>query len=303
MINRWIASILSYMPEKFVWLFSKRYISGKTSQDALRVIRSLKEKNIVATLDVLGEEIENTSQAINYRNQYFNIIDEVAAAGLDATFSLKPTMFGLLFDENLCEQCIREIIIAAKKYDFQVTLDMEDSKCTDKEIELYKKLYKEFPDHTGFVLQACLKRTLSDLEYLNRFSLPNHPHHIRICKGIYKEPAAIAYKEKKDVRNNFLQCVEYMFENNFFPAIATHDDFLVEKSIKLKDLYKKSNYAFEFQMLYGVTPKLRSMLVNKGFKVRVYIPFGEQWFRYATRRLRENPHMVWDIISALIVRK
>ncbi|MBA7569976.1 Proline dehydrogenase [subsurface metagenome] len=212
-------------------------------------------------------------------------------------------MFGLLRDFEFCHKTIREIVKKASENHYLVRIDMEDSQCTDLELRLFQRLYHEFPENVGVVLQSYLKRTFSDLENLKKISDPEFPVNIRLCKGIYIEPESIAYKEREEINTNFLKCLDLMFANNIFPAIATHDNKLIWESIALVSKYGKSTRDYEFQMLYGVTPRLRDKLVDKGHTMRVYVPYGQQWFQYSTRRLKENPHLVRDIILGFLVKK
>jgi proline dehydrogenase len=302
MLNRFIVWLLQYMPEGLVWIFSKRYIAGKTRKDAFTVTRELNSKGIKVSLDVLGEFTTRNEQIEYYKKEYLTTIEETAKHNLEASFSIKPTMFGLLMDKELCYHNLKEIIAKAASYNFFIQVDMEDSQCTDMEIELFNRLYTEFPDHVGFVFQAYMRRTLNDIKNLTAI----HPHKnlgsLRICKGIYVEPKEIAYKGKQEIRDHFLEDLEYMFRNNIYAAIATHDKMLVDGACLLIEKYQVPKVQFEFQMLYGVTPRLRNSILQKGYNMRVYVPFGKDWFNYCTRRLKENPFMMWDLIKALFVR-
>jgi len=303
MIQRIIAQTVPFFPKKIVWLFSKKYIAGENLEDALKTIGKLHKINITSTIDVLGESIASHEQALNCQLLYLQTIEEIRKAKLHSTFSLKPTMFGLLWDEDFCYTCIRKIVMTAQQSNFFVRIDMEDSQCTSKEILLYEKLYMEFPANVGIVFQACLKRTYSDLHYLKSFAKKENGLNVRLCKGIYRETPDIAFLKKQEIRDNFLQCLEFMLENKIFAAIATHDSYLISKSIQLLKLYDKTRADYEFQMLLGVRPKLRTHLVNEGHSMRVYVPYGIQWFQYSARRLQENPHMVWDILTGIFNTK
>jgi proline dehydrogenase len=211
-------------------------------------------------------------------------------------------MFGLLIDKNICYNYLREVVaLAAEKKSF-VRIDMEDSACVDLEIEIYNKLRAEFPKNVGLVLQAYLRRTMNDLEKFHITNAGGYSLNFRLCKGIYVEPEKIAFKEYQEVRDRFLEDLEYMLTHNMYAAIATHDKFLVEHSFKMIEKYNIPKTRYEFQMLYGVTPDLRQTILDKGHKMRVYVPFGKQWFNYSTRRLKENPKMASEIIKALFIR-
>lgn len=298
-----IANILPHFPQSFVWVFSRKYIAGKKLDEAIQCIEKLhKEKNL-STVDVLGESVTTTEEVEFYKEAYLHTIETLSEYDYGMSVSLKPTMFGLLIDEGLCYSSIRTIISLAASRDLFVRIDMEDSSCTDAEMRLFEKLYQEFPAHVGIVLQAYLKRTLSDLDKLKKVEIADHPINIRLCKGIYIEPKEIAYKRKQEVRDSFTDCLEKMLEYKFYPALATHDKKLINSCLELLKKYSLKSEEYEFQMLLGVTPRLRRKLIASGHKMRVYVPFGSQWFLYATRRLQENPHMVWDIIAGLVLPK
>jgi len=302
MLNKLIANILPHMPKKLVWVFSKRYIAGETIEEGLLASKLLNEKKIEVTIDLLGEFIQTIEEATKNRNQYFEIITRFTEEKVVGNFSLKPTMFGLLIDKEVCYKYIREIVTLAAEKNTFIRIDMEDSACVDHEIEIYNKLRAEFPKNVGLVLQAYLRRTMNDLEKFHITNAGGYPLNFRLCKGIYVEPENIAFKDYQEVRDNYLKDLEYMFKNNMYAGIATHDKYLVEQSFQLIEKYKVQKTRYEFQMLYGVTPDLRQSIVNKGHRMRVYVPFGKQWFNYSTRRLKENPKMATDIIKALFVR-
>jgi len=302
MFNRIIASALPYFPKKLVWLFSRSYISGETIEDAIRISEEFNRKGIKVTLDVLGEFISDISEAETNKAEYFNLIDIVCSRGIDGNFSLKPTSFGLLIDKEICYLHIREIVSRAASYNSFIRIDMEDSPCTDLEIELFRRLKAEFPANVGLVVQAYLKRTLSDVKGLADLNNSEHPLSFRLCKGIYVEPEAIAYKDHDEINLHFLEDLEYMLSNKIHVGIATHDKFLVEGSYDLLKKYNVPRHMYEFQMLYGVTPGLRDSIVKAGHTMRIYVPFGKEWFGYSTRRLKENPKMASHIIKAIFIK-
>lgn len=301
-INKMIAGMLPFMPKNVVWIFSKRYIAGKTIQDAIEVSRKLNKEGAMVTIDLLGEFITELSQAEKNKEIYLDIIETIEKSGIDGNYSLKPTMFGLLLDKDIAYQNIREIVAMAAKHDNFVRVDMEDSQCVDLEIELFRKLKAEFPKNVGLVLQAYLKRTKNDITDMLNLHNEIVPVNYRLCKGIYVESEKIAYKKYNEINEHYLEDLEYMFQKGIYPGIATHDKALVDGSYKLIEKYKVQKSRYEFQMLYGVTPQLRKSIIDKGHRIRIYVPFGEQWFAYSTRRLKENPAMAMDIIKALFVR-
>lgn len=302
MFNKFIAAILPYFPKKFIWIFSRSYISGETIEDAMRVSSELNKKNIKVTIDVLGEFISNLDEAEQNKKEYLNLIDVTVRAGVDGNFSVKPTSFGLLIDKEVCLSHLREIVAKAASYNNFVRIDMEDSNCTDLEIELFRKLKSEFPDNVGLVVQAYLRRTLNDIKNLSELNSEANPLSFRLCKGIYVESESIAFKKHDEINEHFLEDLEYMIRNKIHVGIATHDKFLIEGSYRLLEKYKVPKELYEYQMLYGVTPKLRETVLNDGHTMRVYVPFGKEWFGYSTRRLKENPKMATHIIKAIFYK-
>lgn len=302
MIKKCIAWLLPYMPKKLVWIFSRRYIAGEKIEDAIKVAKELNKSGIKVTIDLLGEYITRLDEAEENRKSYIDIIERITAEGIDGNFSIKPSMFGLLLDKEVCYQNLRDVVKKAAEKNNFVRIDMEDSSCVDREFELFRKLKTEFPGHVGIVVQAYLKRTLDDLQNLFDLHDEQYPLNFRLCKGIYVEPACIAYKGYQEVRDHFMEDMDFMMRNGMYVGIATHDKYLVQKAYELITKYNVPRNRYEFQMLYGVTPDLRNSIVREGHSMRVYVPFGKHWFGYSTRRLKENPNMVWHIIKAFFYR-
>ncbi|HAN00283.1 MAG TPA: proline dehydrogenase [Marinilabiliales bacterium] len=302
MFNKMIAAMLPYMPKKLIWIFSKRYIAGVTIDDAIRAARYLNQKGMVVTMDILGEFIKTLEEAEKNRYEYLNLLDVIEKEKIDGNVSLKPSMFGLLLDEEVCFQHLHAIVAKAASHNNFIRVDMEDSPCTTKTINIYRRLKAEFPNNCGLVVQAYMKRTLQDVTDLLDIHTPEIPLNYRLCKGIYVEPAEIAYKKYEEINQHYLEDLEFMFQKGIYPGIATHDRPLVEGAYRLIEKYNVPKDKYEFQMLYGVTPDLRQSIVDRGHKMRVYVPYGKQWFGYSTRRLKENPKMASHIIKALFVR-
>jgi len=299
MFNKMIAALLPYMPKKLVWMFSKEYIAGETLAEALVNAKKLNDEGIMTTLDVLGEFITTLEEAEENKQEYLEVIEEAEKAKINGNYSLKPTFFGLLIDRDVAFQHIRDVVAKAASFGNFVRIDMEDSPCTDMEIEMYRKLKEEFPANVGLVVQSYLKRTHADIEGLKDIHTEKNPVNLRVCKGIYVEPAEIAFKKYEEVNQHFLNDIEYMFREGMYPGIATHDKPVVEGALRLIEKHQVSKEKYEFQMLYGVTPALRKSITDKGHRMRVYVPFGKQWFGYSTRRLKENPKMAGVVIKAL----
>lgn len=300
--NKFVAALLPFMPRQLVWIFSKRYIAGTTIDDAINVSKKLNEEGYLVTIDLLGEFITKLKQAEENKNKYLSIIDHIQENNIQGNYSLKPTMFGLLLDKEICYQNIYEIVKKAASFNNFVRVDMEDSQCVDLELELFRRLKKEFPKNVGLVFQAYLRRTLDDIKSLEDLHATANPINYRLCKGIYVEPEKIAFKKYDEINQHFLEDLDYMFKKGMYPGIATHDSNLVDGAYQLIEKYKLKSEQYEFQMLYGVTPSLRKSIIDKGHRLRVYVPFGKDWFAYSTRRLKENPKMASDIIKALFVR-
>jgi len=277
------------MPENIVWLFSKKYIAGKTLQSAVDTVKQLNSKGILATLDVLGESVHNKEEAIEAKNKALEVLDAIVKYKLNANLSIKPTQMGLAIDKEVAYQNIIELVNKAAAINNFVRIDMEDSPYTDATLDLYKRIFSEIKN-VGVVLQAYLKRTSNDTIVLNKIGT-----NYRLCKGIYIEPATIAYKDKQAIRDNFMKCLELMLKNGNYVGIATHDKYLIDKSYELiKDLNIPKD-KFEFQMLLGVREDLREKINNDGYKIRIYVPFGEDWYKYSIRRLQENPQLAGHI--------
>lgn len=302
MFNKIIAAILPYFPKKFIWIFSKSYISGETLDDAMRVSKELNSKKIKVTLDVLGEFIKTLDEAEENKKEYLNLIEISYKNHIDGNFSVKPTSFGLLIDKEICYTHIHEIVAKAAVYNGFIRIDMEDSPCTDDEITLFRRLKSEFPANVGLVVQAYLRRTLKDLEQMIDLNNEKIPLNYRLCKGIYVEHESIAFKKYEEINQHYLQDLEFLLRNKIYVGIATHDKPLVEGAYDLIKKYNVPKNMYEFQMLYGVTPKLRDSIVKEGHAMRVYVPFGKQWFGYSTRRLKENPKMASHIIKAVFYK-
>ncbi|SFE24129.1 proline dehydrogenase family protein [Thermophagus xiamenensis] len=302
MINKIIASVLPWMPKKIVWLFSKRYIAGETLDSAVAVASRLAKNGVSSTIDHLGEYITDIGEARMVRDIYKDMIERFEREKLSVTYSLKPSNFGMLIDFEVCCQFVREVVAKAKEYNSFVRIDMEDSRCVDDELELYRRLHAEFPQNVGIVIQAYLKRTPNDLLFLEKLHSSSTPVNVRLCKGIYVEPPEIAYKERKVINEQYIKALEFFLQKGIYVGIATHDRALTDYAQTLiKSLAVKPD-RYEFQMLYGVTPDLRAQIVKAGHPMRVYVPYGKEWFGYSSRRLKENPHLITYILKALFKR-
>jgi proline dehydrogenase len=302
MLNKIVSNTLPYLPKRFVWHFSKSYIAGETVADAIRVAGSLNRSGVRVTVDLLGEFIQDIKEADINKKAYLDLISQFEKSPVTGNYSLKPTMFGLLIDPERCYANIREIVNLAASHGNFTRIDMEDSRCVDLELELFSKLRKEFPDSVGLVVQAYLKRTPEDLEKMRRAGPTDTRLNFRLCKGIYVEPPEVAYQGMARINRAFLENLEFMFRNGMYVGIATHDRKLIKKAFRLIDQYGLKPDKYEFQMLHGVTPRLRQAILKKGHTMRVYVPYGEHWFGYSTRRLKENPAIASHLIRALLIK-
>jgi len=286
-----LVKTVKLMPESIVWIFSKKYIAGKTLQSAVDTVKELNSKGILATLDVLGESVRTKQEAIEAKNKALEVLETIIKNKLNANLSIKPTQMGLAIDKEFAYQQIKELVKRANEINNFVRIDMEDSPYTDLTIEVYKRIYEEY-SNVGIVLQAYLKRTVNDTIVLNKIGT-----NYRLCKGIYIEPAAIAYKEKQAVRDNYMKSLELMLKNGNYVGIATHDKYLIDKSYELIKALNISKDSFEFQMLLGVREDLRDKINKDGYKIRIYVPFGNDWYKYSIRRLQENPNIAGHIVK------
>ncbi|MCP2521101.1 proline dehydrogenase family protein, partial [SCandidatus Aminicenantes bacterium Aminicenantia_JdfR_composite] len=267
------------------------FVAGETPDEAMKVVKRLNEKNITGTLDVLGENVTNKEEADRAVQAYLDLLDTINQTRVRSYVSLKLTQMGLDIDDEYCYQNMVKIVEKAKKYNNFVRIDMEGSDYTQKTLDIFYRLHKEFNDSVGIVIQAYLFRSEKDIEDLNKIKA-----RVRLCKGAYKEPPTIAYKKMKDIRKNFIKLAEMLFSNGNYPAIATHDDYLIDWTKNFVKEMGISNDKFEFQMLYGIRTKTQEKLAKEGYNIRIYIPFGTHWLPYFYRRLRERKENVWFVV-------
>lgn len=293
-INQAIVKAVTLMPKSVVGIFSRKYIAGDTLQDGIRTVQQLNAKGIYATLDVLGEAIQNREEAESYKKQAIEVLEAIDKYKLMANLSIKPTQMGLNIDVDFAYQQIREIVAKAKEIESFVRIDMEDSSTTDNTIEVYKRVYQEYKN-VGIVIQAYLKRSLNDVIILNKLGT-----NYRLCKGIYVEPASIAIKDRQAIRDNFLKILRQMFIDGNYVGIATHDKYLIDEAYKMIRELNIPKNKFEFQMLLGVREDLRDKINNDGYKIRIYVPFGKEWYAYSIRRLKENPSIARHIVKSFL---
>ncbi len=294
MLNELVLKTMPIMPRSLIYLFAKKYIAGATLEEAVNVCKKLEEKGACTTIDTLGEFVISELQAKKETGISLNVLDAIEKHSLESYLSLKPTSLGLEFNFDFAYNNIKQAVIKAKEKGLFVRLDMENAPYTSKTLDIYKKIRDEGYDNIGFVIQAYLKRSMDDLKDLAHYNPST-----RLCKGIYDEHPDIAYKDKEKIRENFKDMLQYMVESGYYPAIATHDKPLLDFAENLIKEKEMKTDEYEFQMLLGVTESLRSRLITNGHKVRVYVPYGADWYGYSIRRLNENPKMVGHIIKSI----
>lgn len=294
LFNRLIVFSINFMPRALVRRFANRYIAGDSLDHAVALVQDLNRQGIMATLDVLGEGITSLEEARDAVLEYKQALGAIVAHKLDCNVSLKPTQFGLALDPKAAEANIREVIEEATRLGIFVRIDMEDSPFTSATYEMYLRLKQQFPK-IGTVMQAYLRRSLDDALRM----LPQQIN-LRLCKGIYVEPRAIAWKDPAIVNANYTLLLETLLRGGAYVGIATHDEKLVWEGMRLVKQLQLDKTQYEFQMLLGVDKAMRDIIVGAGHRLRVYVPYGKHWYPYSVRRLRENPQMARHVFNNLL---
>jgi proline dehydrogenase len=298
LFNRAVVAAMPFVPRPLVWRFSRRYIAGVDLEDAYRTVGELNASNCSATIDVLGEDSTDPKQVQSAVDLYLEAIRGIHARTLDCGISIKLSELGLRFDVERCREGVRTLIESAAEHGSFVRIDMEDSSVTSVTLDIYREMRREF-DNVGIVIQSCLRRSESDIAEL----MDAGPTDVRLCKGIYIEPGEIAFVDPDEIRSSFNSLLEQLFEGGASRvAIATHDPPLVEHAEALIEKMGVQKDRYEFQMLLGVAGTLRRELVARGHPLRVYVPFGDRWYAYSMRRLRENPNIAGHVVSNLLSR-
>ncbi|MBX3042597.1 MAG: proline dehydrogenase family protein [Candidatus Kapabacteria bacterium] len=295
MLNQIVLKTLPIVPKSIVFLFAKKYIAGLKLENAINETKKLMEIGGSSTIDVLGEFVTTRERAVHETDMCMEVLDAISEHKLSTYSSIKPTSLGLGIDFDFGYENISKLVAKAKSLGIFVRLDMENSPYTTMTLDLYKKLRDAGFDNVGIVIQSYMRRSMDDVRALIDYK-PN----IRLCKGIYVESEKIAYKGYEEVRQNFRDLLDLMLDNGLYVGIATHDEPLIEyglEAVKKRNL-KKEDY--EFQMLLGVREKRRDEILQMGHNLRVYVPFGEDWYGYSTRRLKENPAMVGHIVKSIL---
>jgi len=297
LLDRTIVRLLPAVPKPVVQKLSERYIAGPELKDARETVRRLNAQGKMATVDVLGEEITNEEEAAAIVRAYLDVFADIERCDLDANVSVKLTALGLKFGYDICRANLTTVVADAASRGNFVRIDMEDSSTTDDTLQLYRDLRRDGHDNVGVVLQATLRRTLSDVG-----ELADLRPSVRLCKGIYIEPPEIAYRDFGAVRANYVRSLSALLEAGCYVGIATHDEWLVSEGKRLVAEHGLERGQYEFQMLLGVRPDLGNRLVREGHRLRVYVPFGRHWYAYSMRRLQENPKIAGYIAADTIGR-
>ncbi|MDX6592944.1 MAG: proline dehydrogenase [Gaiellales bacterium] len=302
LVDRLIATGLPAVPRPLVRHFADRYMAGETLDDAVAAVQRLNDLGAAATVDVLGEFVEDAGQAEATAAEYGRVLDAIASRGLDSTVSVKLSALGLEIDRDLAERYARGVVERAAKHDIRVRIDMEHSGLTDDTLRIFRTLREDGHENVGIVLQSYLRRTFTDVRDL----APLTPA-VRLVKGIYIEPPEIAYTEPELVNRNFVELLQELVRIGSRVAVASHDEALVGEARRLADERGLSGDQLEFQLLLGVKEDLRDRLIAAGYRVRIYVPYGEAWYGYSIRRLKENPsiagYVARDVIRGLAGRR
>lgn len=278
--------------------FARRFIAGETTEDAIAAVRAIEAQGLFHTLDYLGESVTSLAASENATRQYLELIDHVDRAGVERNLSLKLTQLGLDVDRAICVDNMRKILAAGDRCGFFVRIDMESSKYTEATLEIFETVWRHGSRNVGVVLQSCLYRTEQDFERINRLG-----GRIRLVKGAYREPKSVAYQLKSDVDDAFVRLARRLLTEGAYPALATHDEEIL---LEVKRFTSERNITpdrYEFQMLYGIRRDLQNSLHAEGYRLRIYVPFGHEWFPYFMRRLGERPANVAFVIKSLVAER
>lgn len=274
---------------------TSRFVAGRSLDDGMNVINGLASEKIAATLDFLGENVRSLEEAGKSRDSYLAALAAIARAGIPATVSLKLTQFGLDFSEQACRQNVEALAVQAQAMNSRIEIDMESSEYTDRTLDLVRFIQQRYPAHVRAVIQAYLYRSEGDIQQLSDQKIP-----VRLCKGAYRESAEFAYPRKADVDQNYVRLVKLLLDNGTDPAIASHDEQMINAALEHARLHKVPPEKFEFQMLYGIRRDLQRRIVSSGYRLRLYVPYGDAWYPYFMRRLAERPANVLFLAKNLL---
>ena len=298
-VLNWIVSrSLPVVPRPIVGFFSRKYIAGDNLRAAFEAVRKLRDEGAMATLDILGEFIHSLAEAETNTVAYCDLVRAIREQALTETnVSVKLTALGLSIDHDACLTNVRRLMDVVRETDNFLRIDMEDAPCTDATLAIYEALRAEYGARVGVVLQARLRRTPADVA-----RLVEAPTNVRLCKGIYLEPHAIAYTDRTIIQRAFTSLIEQLFDAGAYVGITTHDELLIHEALTSIRRRGLARDRYEFQMLLGVEPELRRILLRDGHRLRVYVPYGPEWYAYSVRRLRENPQIAGHAFKAMFRR-
>ena len=296
-LNNLMLSALQRLPKSLVKPVAMRYIAGETLEDAVRVVRDLNARKMMATTDVLGENVSTEEESLRAVQACEKVLEALQKERLNANLSIKLTQFGAKINENFCYENLKRILQIARDHKNFIRIDMEDSSLTGTTLNLYERLRAEGFENVGVVIQAYLRRSEEDVKKLIRNRV-----NVRIVKGIYIEPEVIAFRDREEIRQNYLKLLKMLLDTKNYVGIATHDDFLVQAAYQYIREMNLPSTAYEFQMLYGVRPRLRDQIVADGHRMRIYVPFGKDWYSYSIRRFKENPQIARYVLRAMLFR-
>jgi proline dehydrogenase len=294
LVNQLILSAIQLLPRPLVRRFAMRYIAGEGLEDAVRVVKGINARQMLATMDVLGENVSTREESLAAVTESEEVLHSIHKHHLSANLSIKLTQFGLKIDRELCHSNVKRLLEIASGYNNFIRIDTEDSSTTSQTLELYGRLRSEGFENVGVVIQANMRRSEEDARRLVSMKA-----NIRLCKGAYVEPEAIALKGKEEIRLNYLKLLKMLLRGKCYVGIATHDDFLIGEAYQTIQEMNLQKSDYEFQMLHGVRMKLRDKIIADGHRLRVYVPFGRYWYAYSIRRFKENPQMAWNVLQAI----
>jgi proline dehydrogenase len=298
LFNFLVSKSIMYVPSPIVRFFAKDYVAGKKLSDAVRVCRELSAQGIESTLDILGEYITKKEQALPFKQECIKILETIHREKLDANLSVKPTQMGLLLDADFAFANLRDIVAKAAELKGFVRIDMENTDSLEKTLEIYRRLREEFPGHVGTAIQSYMRCAQDDVE-----ALSDAPMNFRLIKGIFVVTRQQAWKDPSIVTRNYVELLDQMLRHGAYVGIATHDEKLYFEAQQLIKKYGLKREDYEFQMLLGVDPELRDLIVAEGHRLRVYIPYGKHWLGYSRRRLLENPSIAKAALSQMLSGK
>ena len=278
--------------------FARRFIAGETVDDAIDAVRRLEAQGLHHTLDHLGESVTTLDTSEACTREYLDLLGEVARAGVERNISLKLTQLGLDVDRAICVDNLRRILAAGDRLGFFVRIDMESSRYTEATLEIFETVWRHSNRNVGIVLQSCLYRTEKDFERVNALGA-----RVRLVKGAYREPKTVAYQRKSDVDGAYLKLARRLLTEGTYPAIATHDEAILGDLKRFAAAAGIAQDRCEFQMLYGIRRDLQTSLAAEGYRMRVYVPFGREWFPYFMRRLGERPANVGFVLRSLLAER